>query len=122
MKPTPTLIAVTCLVLLMGCEPRSPSLPDNLIGVWRTSDPKYAGRFLQLTQDRVIFGTGAGSVSIHPIRKIARAPRADGILYAIIYTNDDGQEYRLSFVHDLEHGGVIWFKNQKDILWKRANR
>lgn len=117
-----TLLAATCLVLLMGCEPKNRSLPDDLIGVWKTSHPKYADRFLLLGEDLIIFGTGARSVSAHPITKFAKVPQVSGFLYTITYTNEDGQEYRLSFVHDLEHGGVIWFKNQKDILWKRANR
>lgn len=121
MKRTSTLLAVTCLVLLMGCEPRNRSLPNDLIGVWKTSDPKYEGRFLLLAEDRIIFGTGAGSVSSHPIRRFVRVPQVTGFLYTITYTNEEGKEYRLSFVHDLEHGGVIRFKNQRDILWKKAN-
>lgn len=122
MTPKAILATLTVLAFLTGCQPERKSLPAGLIGVWKSSDPRYAGRFLQFSHDRVTFGTGKGSVSIHTITKIVRMPQADTFHYTITYVNEEGQNYRLAFVYDPARGGVIWFKNQSDILWRKERR
>lgn len=114
--------AAAIFFLAAGCDSRNRWVPDDLIGVWKTADPKYADRSLEFTKDSIVFGTGAGSVSAHLVTKISRATSDSSFLYNLTYKNQEGQEYRLSFFYDPERGGVIWFKNQKDILWRKDKR
>ncbi len=34
------------------------AIPNNLIGVWETSDPKYSDRTFEITRNEIIFQTG----------------------------------------------------------------
>jgi len=41
------------------------------------------------------------------------------VLYTIKYHNSDGVQYTLSFYYDATNGGMIKFKNQKNIKWRK---
>ena len=53
-----------------------------------------------------------------------RYPGANGEdLYALHYSGDDsGKEYTLSFYYYPENGGLLRFKGQKNLEWKRADQ
>lgn len=121
MKAKKILLAI-CLLLWNGCQPGNKSTPDDLIGVWKTTDSRYAGRSFELTKDHIIFGTGENSASFHPIAEIQKLPQAGANLYTIIYVNQEGQKYKFSFFYNSDSGGVIWFKNQNDIRWRKMRR
>ncbi len=122
MKPTPVFLAFAILTTFIGCpSAKDTSVPTDLIGFWTTAAPQYEDRFLQFTKDSIIFGTGDASYNIHAITKIEKASEATPSLYTISYMNPEGQEYRFSFYHDPAHDGVITFKNQEDITWKKES-
>lgn len=116
---TRLVAALVFLNLAAACNPPKDTLPDELHGVWTTSDPRYAGRFFWLNSDFIVFKTGQDSVSTHRIIKILKAPNNEGVLYTLAYANQDGKELWLSFVYDVLNGGVIRFKNQNDVLWNK---
>ncbi len=122
MKPKPVLLAFAILATFIGCpSAKDTSVPAGLIGVWTTAAPQYEDRFLQFTKGSIIFGTGENSYDIHPISKIEKAHEATPSLYTISHMNPEGQEYRFSFYYDPGHDGVITFKNQEDITWKKES-
>ncbi len=122
MKPTPVFLAFAILATFIGCpSAKDTSVPAGLRGVWTTAAPQYEDRFLQFTKDSIIFGTGDNSYDIHAITKIEKAHEATPSLYTISHVNPEGQEYRFSFYYDPAHDGVITFKNQDNIRWKKES-
>jgi len=91
-------------------------MPENLIGVWRTADKKYADRYYELTADRVIFSTGGWGVTAHPVDRMEEHSENGKTFYIIYYPNEEGDEYQFSFYYDPVQE-VIRFKNQEQFEW-----
>jgi len=113
------LVAFAIVIAFLGCRSgENLTVPDDLVGVWETAESKYRDRFMEFKKDVVIFGTGEGNQSVHPIRKV-RAVRQDGRdLYTVYYLSQERGEYSFSFFYNPE-GGVITLKNQNEIAWKK---
>ena len=123
MKAKTMFAALAILTTLFGCQPtKNTTLPDELVGVWKTSAPKYAERSLEFTKGSIILGSGKGNFDPHPIANIETIREGHSILYAISHLNSEGQEYTLAFYYDPADGGVIRLKNQKTIVWKKERR
>ncbi len=111
------------LATIMGCQSQKDNpVPANLLGVWKTSEPRYANRFFKLTKDAITFGTGGDNVDRYPIASIERTRDEEGLLYNIHYLNREGQQYAFSIYYDSTNHGVIRFKNQKRFTWTRERR
>ena len=123
MQSKKILVAVALLYTLLGCEAgKDARVPDDLTGIWRTSEPKYANRFFSLTTESITFGIGEGRVNAYAIRSVKKALDNQAILYTIVYVDDAGQEYKLSLLYDPAIPGVVRFKNQQQIAWKKKTR
>ena len=112
------VLALCTLILGCGTKPYSTTLPSELVGVWKTSAPKYADRYFELRSDMIVFGTGGGTVSRHVIKRIEEAREGDQTLYTIFYTEDE-TKYQWSFYYDPVHGKSIRLKPQASIVWTR---
>jgi hypothetical protein len=122
MKSTRIVAALAILVSLIGCGPeRTKTAPDELIGIWRTTDPKYADRFLGLTRDTISFGTGGEGFYTRSIVAVEKIREDGNTLYTIFYVDAEG-EYKFSFYYEPASGGVIRYKNQRAIAWTKQKR
>jgi hypothetical protein len=117
-------IVIIFLVIILGCESKKiASVPDNLIGVWGTSDPKYADRTFEITRSDVIFQTGEGTFDTYSIASIEMEKnQGENPLYTINYKNKEGLKYKFIFSHDPKDGGLIKFKNQPEITWTKEKK
>ncbi len=119
MKSARFLAVLALCTLILGCGTKPYlTLPDELVGVWKTSAPKYADRYFELKRDTIVFGTGGGTASRHVIDRIEEAREGYQTLYTIFYT-DDGTQYQWSFYYDPAHGKSIRLKHQASIVWTR---
>ena len=101
-----------------GCRvARLESVPDELVGVWKTTSPRYEDRFFEISEDLVVFGTGGRTTAAHPIVSISGTLEDERLLYAISYEIAEGEEYGFFFYYDPAGSGVIRFKNQQDMAW-----
>lgn len=116
------LAAGAALVILIGCHAAEiDGLPEGMVGIWKTSAPKYADRFFELKEnDLVSFGTGEGLTQIHPISSVERVATVDGVLYSVHYADIEEEEYTFNFFWDSSMSGVIRIKNQIGIEWTKA--
>ncbi len=120
MKPMKILAALTLTSVFFGCQgAKLTSLPDGLLGVWKTSAPKYADRFFELKREAITFGTGEGASSAHDILSVEKVPAGKQVLYTIRYATEGGKRSEFSFYYDPANGGTIRFKNQKEMEWKK---
>ncbi len=121
MTPRRLSVLVTILMLLLGCQSRkSTTVPDELVGVWKTLNTQYADRFLWITNTSIIFGTGDGQIAFYPIVAVEQAREGEALLYTILYLNEARQQYRFLFYFEPSNGGVIRWKNKRDIEWAKA--
>jgi len=120
MKPL-MLVMCVALVMMLGCGPsKRVSVPDEIKGTWVTSAPKYADSSMEITNGSIIFKTGFHHRDSNHITKIEQAPERLGGLYHIHYEKEPGETYTLSMYHYRgPEGGVIRFKNQKQIAWRK---
>jgi uncharacterized lipoprotein YehR (DUF1307 family) len=113
-------VAVALVLALAGCGPESSkTIPEDLIGIWKTSAPKYAGTFIELTRTTITFGAGEKGTHLHSVGKVTRVRDEGGTLYTVFYTDSGGQEYKFAFYYDPADGVLRW-KNQRTIAWVKA--
>lgn len=123
MTSTRILVAFALLVTVIGCQSKeNNAVPDNLLGVWKTTHPKYADRFFEIKNDLIIFGQGDGKSEFHAFADIESTREGKQIFYTIIHINHHGQRFTFSFYYDPTDGGTIRFKNQKQIVWTKERR
>jgi hypothetical protein len=123
MKYDCILLVLAIFVAFFGCQSKEPAtVPDELLGVWETSAPKYENCFFELTKDTLIFtNRDIDNIDVNSILKIEKIHREKEILYTVHYENREGQEYKFPFYYDPLRGGAIRFKNQKQIEWRKAD-
>jgi len=125
MRCKPIIAALAICAVLLACESKGPkSIPPEMLGVWKTSAPKYEGCFFELAKDKVSFANKnyLESFVIHKISKIKiTTPSVEKLLCTVYYKGSEGQEYEFSFYYDPSDGGSIRFKNQTTIKWVKAD-
>lgn len=110
------------LIIILGCESKKiAAVPENLIGVWGTSDPTYADRTFEITRYEVIFQTGEQTFNNYSIKsvKMEKNPGEEDTLYTINYVNKEGLKYGFSFYYNPAGQGQIRYKNQRQMLWTK---
>ena len=128
MRSKGILLALVMFASIFGsqCE-ETVTVPGELVGVWETSEPKYKGCYLELTEDLIIFANRAhlDKKDVNRISGIKKTDRGKQILYTFsyefYYEDKRGQECKFSFYYDPSEGGAIRFKNQLKIKWKKAD-
>jgi hypothetical protein len=110
------IIVLSLIVSVFSSKVRD--VPADLQGVWRTSDPAHADRFLELSAVTVSFGTGDGNVSTGLIRKIDEDAGERETVYTITYRGADGDS-KVSLIYE-PRKRLLRLKNQERIEWTRA--
>ena len=95
-------------------------VPHHLLGVWRTSEPKFAGCKIEFRQGRLILGLATGEEERCRIEKVTSAKERDRkLMYTIHYRDSKGQKSTLSFLYDPLAGGTLQLKNHSE-TWERS--
>src|SRR3989304_9747026 len=114
MKVERALVAVLIFfIIILGCESKKiAAVPENLIGVWETSDPTYADRTFEITRNEVIFQTGEQTFNTYSIKSIEmeKAPGEKDNLYTINYIDKEGGKLKFFFYYNPAGHGEITYK------------
>lgn len=107
-----------CLAVsfFLGCQ-QGGTVPPQLIGMWKTDEPKYADRYVEFTEELLIFGTGGGAATLNQIEKVDKDNEGFGTAYTVHYKDSEGGKWSLSLVYYPK--GTIELKNRKGV-WKKA--
>ncbi len=116
------LFIVTFIVILLfsACQyEQKITVPDELVGVWKTMEPKYAGSFFEFTENKIIIGTVEREKTSSAIKTIGRKDvgSEENILYTIHYGNSEEENITLSILYNPANNGTIRFQNQDRIVW-----
>jgi len=116
------LVALTLLILFFGCQRGGfTTIPNELIGVWKTWAPKYAKCSMEITNYTITFLDGDEHININTIKDVKKEKTSyeNRILYTIYYVNQEGDEYKCSLYYDPAHNGELRFKNEQEIMWTK---
>lgn len=120
MKSTGILVASVILVFLSGCGPeRTKTVPDELVGIWKTSVPKYADAYIELSRTTITFGAGEAGSYVRTVSSVEKVREGGNTLYTVFYVDAQGVEYKLAFYYEPGNGGMMRWKNQRSIAWAR---
>ncbi|MGD8687876.1 MAG: hypothetical protein PVH15_13975 [Syntrophobacterales bacterium] len=122
MKSRSTIIAFAILILFFGAQCQKEfTVPDELIGVWVTEDPKYADHPFEIKKETLIFEQGQGYLDfdVFPIVGLEKTDTDGDTLYIIYYVLPAGKKFEFSFYYASAEGGVIRFKNQPEMKWTK---
>ncbi len=111
-----TAIAV---IALLSCRQPPAAVPSDLIGVWKTADGRYAGRYLEITKTSIVFGTGEEDSVVYTVTGLEKTPDGDAETYTLRYTNPEGLVYALTLSFDATKTDVIRFRHQREIAWMK---
>ncbi len=116
------IFIVTFIVILLfsACQyEQRTTAPDELVGVWKTMEPKYAGSFFEFTENKIIIGTVEGEKISSVIKTVGKKAigSEENILYTIHYGNSEEENITLSILYNPADNGTIRFQNQNRIVW-----
>ena len=116
-----TYFAFLGAVLLPGCHLCNGKVaPEALWGVWGTSSERYRYCTFEIKGTMIVFMNGYGHVDTNRIIRIEKTPEGRSVLYRIHYRDRKRDDFVLSLYYfKTPEGGVIRFKNQKQIAWRK---
>lgn len=113
-------VAVILAVIIILIFRKDRTVPDDLVGVWKTSIQEYAGSFFELKRGAIIFATKEGVLSTSNITKIKKKEQnQDWTIYTIYYKNQEKQKCEFPFYYYSVDKGTIRFKNKEQIVWRK---
>lgn len=112
------------LLTLLGALPAACSkghikeMPEELIGVWRTSEPRYRDRFMEFRLEEVIISQGEAGAPVYPLDYLTKEVLTGKVRYTI-HWKVEGDRYSMAV--DLPEGTTdrLVFPNQQDMVWRR---
>ncbi|HXX57576.1 MAG TPA: hypothetical protein VEI96_06210 [Thermodesulfovibrionales bacterium] len=117
-KLSSLLLIIFMAVFFVSCEQHA-SVPTHLVGVWKTSAPKYADRYLKFTDSKLIFGVGDGKEVEHAIEKIKVKKEDNQTTYTFHYKDEEGEKWTLVLFYTDDSGGTIQQRYHNE-LWRKA--
>jgi len=111
-------IFLLILIFLVGCE-REVVVPQHLIGVWKTSAPKYADRWIKINERTVIYGIGKSEIASYAIDRIDMKKGEDrATVYTFYLVDAEGGKDTLALTYAPHSGGTFRIENSEGI-WKK---
>jgi hypothetical protein len=107
-------------VLVLGCSSSS-TAPKEIQGTWRTGSPESAGVSIEFTPDKIIISSDFGVVE-NTITKVKsqKGHLHNSMLYSVYYSDRFRETNLMNVLYSPEDGGVLRFKSEQDVLWKRS--
>ena len=108
------------LIACVGCTSSHMLLPDELSGFWTTSDFRYQGRFIELSNAYIIVGPGDGSADVQRIKHIDLLISGAETTYTIFSEGADGTNSKWTVIYENTNGGQLRLGNERGMVWKRC--
>lgn len=116
-----SFLAVMALIvaLFLGCS--SSTAPKEIQGRWTTESPESAGVSIEFTADKIIISSDLGVVenTITSV-KSQKGHLHNSMLYVIYYSDRFKETNLMNVLYSPEGGGVLRFKSEQDVLWKKS--
>lgn len=119
-KRTPIILAVLFALIFISCG-NIPTATDEIIGMWKASDIRYNNTSFEIKRKEISFVTKEGDVNCFTITKVKKEPmeNKEWVQYTIYYNDRDLQKVEFPFYFNPSGSGIIRFKNQPSLVWKK---
>jgi len=112
------VLALVAIAAAVGLRPRNEIIPDELVGLWTTSQAGYTGRAFRITKESLTFFTSPRDSTFHTLTRVISRRARMARQFDIRYRGPDGR-HDLSFYY-LPADNVIEFRDQRGIVWVKA--
>lgn len=118
-KPS-VILTVLFALIIVSCG-NFTSASDEIIGTWKASDMRYTDTSFEIKRKAITFMTKEGDVNNFPIVKVKMEPMGDKewVQYTIFYRDRDLRKVEFPFYFCSSGSGMIRFKNQPSLVWKK---
>ena len=108
------------LLLTCSCRPGRDPVPEQLIGTWQTSMATHAGSTMEISEYTLVFTSDRGVDTRSRIVGCKTFSEKGQTVYQLSYQDQYKNEYQLYLLYDPTDGGIVRFKNQPHLDWKRT--
>jgi len=115
------LIVTACLLTVISCSESMP-FPQELSGTWRSHDPSYEDRYLQISEEQLVLGTGEGLPNIFYIKDFRRQTAGDGVEWTFYCEINRGETFELTILYFPGPEAVLQFKNTPGVHWYKLEK
>lgn len=116
------LIAAAAIAAIVALRPTDvlDTVPKVLQGRWTTDNQRYQDRIFRIDDKVVVFETGDMDDIYGAVKHVLVSEKEDATRYEIGYDTLDDGSLRLALYFKPVQGGLIWFENQQNVLWRRS--
>lgn len=111
----------THALLLGACDSRKESDPPaEIIGTYKTNDPRYEGLYFRIAKDKSDFSTAERTVETYTIVAYDKLEKTNGkckLIYHLLHGKRDGQELDVVFSYEPPGSGSISFSKRPELIW-----
>jgi hypothetical protein len=117
--------AVLFTGMLLGCSQRSttesPTMPEEIVGVWTTQNKDSAGVSIELRDKSIIISSdlGVAENGVSSV-KMEKGGEDGSTLYTISYSDRGRKTNQMEIIYYQEQGGTIRFRSDPSMAWKRS--
>lgn len=110
------LMMTACFLMVFSCSESVP-FPQELCGNWRSQDASYADRYIQISENQLILGTGKGHPNIFYIEDFSQQAADARIEWTFYCEISRGGTFELTILYSPGPEAVLQFKNTPDVHW-----
>lgn len=114
-------LGISCFFIFSNKGPRQ--LPEDILGEWRSDDPRYQNCFMTISTHSFIIGGADGNIYSYALKSFTEEAMGNdkGRLYTLFSEDKGGLELEYRIYYDAE-GGVLSYKNQRNVVWRKAKK
>ncbi len=113
------LVALAAVPVAWKLWPRTAEIPDGMVGLWTTDDPRYVDRAFRVTKTTLTFHVGPQDSTHHPIVRV-RAKKGDVATQFTVYYTQSGLEVEFPILYvDLPDTRILLL-NQREMIWRKV--
>ncbi len=114
------VLALVAIAAAVGLRPTNEIIPDELVGLWTTSQAGYTGRAFRITKASLVFFTSPRDSTSHTLTRVSSRRARTARQFDLRYRGPDGR-HDVSFYYLLADN-VIEFTDQPGIVWVKARK
>lgn len=112
------LVALVAAPVAWILWPRNAEIPDGMVGLWTTADPRYADRAFRVTKTTLTFHVGPQDSTYHDIVRV-RAKKGDITTQFTVYYTHSGLELEFPLLYVERSDTTIQLLNQRGMTWRK---
>lgn len=126
-KRRPYMLTIVAVVVLATAAFQGPlmralfqdtAVPDEFLGRWETTAPRYADRGFTLTRDTLLLRLGSHGRASYPVSGVRVTESGDSVLYTVHYKDGSAT---LEMGLRMEADSTLRLANLPGVFWKKAS-